>query len=521
MGVSGRGVAGLWASMGTVMASLLSPRRDRGDIDLAATEPTVVVGAGASDELPTVAWLALAAGAGLLSALCGWVLVTGLVVAGWLAAEPGTLGQALTVGTELWLLANGGGATIGAVSVTLIPWGVTLLVAWLISRTAGYAARHGSPESPTVTPMVCIVTTLGYLVPLLAVGLLVGGPMAALRAGTVMLVVVAAAAAWGCCRTRESWPMDTWPAWSRAVPRAVLAALLLMFAGGAAVLATGLALNLERMTTLLAALDAGVIGNIALLVGQLAYAPNAIVWAASYAIGPGFTLGNGSIVSPGRHRARRAAGDPVADRGTRRRPGRGVAPVVAGARRRGGCGGRHPGGAGPPHGPIRRDDAGRRTVRGALRRRFHRRRLADQRRPGHRPASGLGPELVPVLVMSTSTMGLSGAICGLVLGLWRRRPRVAKTEQDPPGAEPVDDDDSEDDGVDDRAELTAPITRRRLITPERTRCTGGTGSERGRTDPADRLRQDPRSRLRRARVPGSVGWRPCPPPPPVPRDWSC
>ena len=178
------------------MASLLSPRRNRGDIDLAATEPTVVVGAGASDELPTVAWLALAAGAGLVSALCGWVLVTGLVVAGWLAAEPGTLGQALTVGTQLWLLANGGGATIGAVSVTLIPWGLTLLVAWLVSRTAGYAARHGSAESPTVTPRVCIVTTLGYLVPLLAVGLLVGGPMAALRAGTVMLVVVAAASAW-------------------------------------------------------------------------------------------------------------------------------------------------------------------------------------------------------------------------------------------------------------------------------------------------------------------------------------
>ena len=106
--------------MGTVMASLLSPRRDRGDIDLAATEPTLVVGSADSDQLPTVAWLALAAGAGLLSALCGWVLVTGLVVAGWLAAEPGTLGQALTVGTELWLLANGGGAAIGAVSVTLI-----------------------------------------------------------------------------------------------------------------------------------------------------------------------------------------------------------------------------------------------------------------------------------------------------------------------------------------------------------------------------------------------------------------
>jgi hypothetical protein len=420
-----------------------------------------VVGAGASDELPIVAWLALAAGAGLLSALCGWVLVTGLVVAGWLAAEPGTLGQALTVGTELWLLANGGGATIGAVSVTLIPWGVTLLVAWLISSTAGYAARHGSPESPTVTPMVCIVTTRGYLVPLLAVGLLVGGPMAALRAGTVMLVVVAAAAAWGCCRTRESWPMDTWPAWSRAVPRAVLAALLLMFAGGAAVLATGLALNLERMTTLLTALDAGVIGNIALLVGQLAYAPNAIVWAASYAIGPGFTLGNGSIVSPAATELGALPAIPLLTAVPDVGPG-GVshlwwlalgvaagavaATLVVLAR------------------PTARFDET--TLVGGLSGvlsgvAFTGVAWLTSGDLGTDLLAGLGPELVPVLVMSTSTMGLSGAICGLVLGLWRRRPRVAKTEQDPPGAERVDDDDREDDGVDDRAELTAPITRRR------------------------------------------------------------
>ncbi len=417
------------------MASLLSPRRDRGDIDLAATEPTVVVGAGASDELPIVAWLAL-------------------------AAEPGTLAQALTVGTELWLLANGGGATIGAVSVTLIPWGVTLLVAWLISSTAGYAARHGSPESPTVTPMVCIVTTLGYLVPLLAVGLLVGGPMAALRAGTVMLVVVAAAAAWGCCRTRESWPMDTWPAWSRAVPRAVLAALLLMFAGGAAVLATGLALNLERMTTLLTALDAGVIGNIALLVGQLAYAPNAIVWAASYAIGPGFTLGNGSIVSPAATELGALPAIPLLTAVPDVGPG-GVshlwwlalgvaagavaATLVVLAR------------------PTARFDET--TLVGGLSGvlsgvAFTGVAWLTSGDLGTDLLAGLGPELVPVLVLSTSTMGLSGAICGLVLGLWRRRPRVAKTEQDPPGAEPVDDD-REVDGVDDRAELTAPITRRR------------------------------------------------------------
>ena len=467
VGVSGPGPAALWASMGIAMASLLSPRRNRGDIDLAATEPTVVVGADASTELPTVAWLALAAGAGLLSALSGWVLVTGLVVAGWLAAEPGTLAQALTVGTRLWLLANGGGATIGAVSLTLIPWGVTLLVAWLVSRTAGYAARFGSADSPTVTPMVCIVTTLGYLVPLLAVGLLVGGPMAALRGGTVMLVVVAAAAAWGCCRVRGSWPTDTWPEWSRALPRAVAAALLLMVTGGAAVLATGLALNLERMTTLLTALDAGVIGNIALLVGQLAYAPNAVVWAASYAIGPGFTLGNGSIVSPAATELGALPAIPMLSAVPDVGPG-GVSHlwwlalgVAAGAVAAtlvvlarptarfdettlvGGLSGVLAGAAFTGVAWLTSGDLGSDLL------------------------AGLGPELVPVLVMATSTMGLSGAVCGLLLGLWRRR-RPARADRDGVDAEPDAAESAADggaaavdDGVEDGAELTAPITRRR------------------------------------------------------------
>ena len=332
-----------------------------------------------------------------------------------------------------------------------------------------------------MTPMVCIVTTLSYLVPLLAVGLLVGGPMAALRSGTVMLVVVAAAAAWGCCRARESWPTDTWPAWSRAVPRAVTAALLLMFAGGAAVLATGLALNLERMTTMLAALDAGVIGNIALLLGQLAYAPNAIVWAASYAIGPGFTLGNGSIVSPAATELGALPAIPLLTAVPDVGPG-GVshlwwlalgvaagavaATLVVLAR------------------PTARFDET--TLVGGLSGvlagvAFTGVAWLTSGDLGTDLLAGLGPQLVPVLVMATSTMGLSGAICGLVLGLWRRRPRAAGAEQTPTGAAAVDDD-SDDDGVDDRAELTAPITRRR-------------SARRDASEAADRSADEPTQRI--------------------------
>jgi hypothetical protein len=472
------------------MASLLSPRRNRGeptphrlrgestphrlrgDIELAATEPTVVFGTDEPQELPTAAWLALAAGAGVLSVLSGWVLVTGLVVAGWLAAEPGTLGQALTVGTQLWLLANGGGGTMGSVSVTLIPWGVTLLVAWLVSRTAGYAARHGNAESPTVTPMVCIVTTLSYLVPLLAVALVVGGPWPALRGGAVMTVVVATSAAWGCCRTRETWPMDSWPTWARAVPRAVGAAVLLMLAGGAAVLATGLALNLDRVASLLEALDAGIVGNLALLLGQLGYAPNAIVWAACYALGPGFTLGGGSIVSPAATELGALPSIPMLAAVPDVGPG-GVSHlwwlglgVAAGAVAAtlvvlarpsarfdetslvGGLSGVLAGVAFTAVGWLTSGDLGS----GLL--------------------AGLGPELVPVLVMATSTMGLSGAICGLLLGLWNRRPRRTPrngAERDGIESAPADEvgADEETVTIDDHTEHTTPVVRRRVPPGER------------------------------------------------------
>lgn len=473
------------------MASLLSPRRNRdspphrlrGDIDLSATEPTVVVGGDSAPELPTAAWLALAAGAGLVSVLSGWVLVTGLVVAGWLAAEPGTLGQAIGVGTQLWLLANGGGATLGSASVTLVPWGVTLLVAWLVARTAGYAAKHGSPESPTVIPMVCIVTTLSYLVPLLAVALVAGGPWPALRAGTWMLVVVAVAAALGCCHARDSWPTTSWPAWSRAVPRAVLAAVLLMLAGGAALLATGLALNLDRIATLLKTLDAGIVGNGALLVGQLAYAPNAIVWAACYALGPGFTLGNGSIVSPAATELGVLPSIPMLAAVPDIGPG-GVSHlwwlalgVAAGAVAAtlvvlarpsarfdetclvGGLSGVLAGVAFTGVAWVSSGDLGSDLL------------------------AGLGPALVPVLVMATSTMGLSGALCGLLLGLWNRRPRRVRPVAT--GSELTDVGDGSSAIDADADELTVALDDDNEPTTALTRRTTRTARESGRRDGRD------------------------------------
>ena len=42
----------------------------------------------------------------------------------------------------------------------------------------------------------------------------------------------------------------------------------------------------------------GLAGAALLLLAQLAYAPNAIIWAIAYALGPGFAFGTGTVVAP-------------------------------------------------------------------------------------------------------------------------------------------------------------------------------------------------------------------------------
>jgi hypothetical protein len=105
------------------MASLLSPRRTQRDLVLRATTPAEPKAEAtvAAASAPRLGWAVTAVAGGLLCAVTGWLLVAGLTVLGWLAADPGTLGGALAVGTQLWLAGQGVGVELGGVPVTLVP----------------------------------------------------------------------------------------------------------------------------------------------------------------------------------------------------------------------------------------------------------------------------------------------------------------------------------------------------------------------------------------------------------------
>src|SRR6188472_2545674 len=153
------------------MASLLSARRTGSGITLEATEarrPDDEPPPNPQPALP-VSWILLAIAGGLAAAAASWILSAGLTVVGWLAADPGTLGDALDVGTRIWLLGNGVSTRIGDIPVTLVPWGATALSATMLSMFAAAATRRMRDDEAVGPGLIGAATTGAYLVPVLMV----------------------------------------------------------------------------------------------------------------------------------------------------------------------------------------------------------------------------------------------------------------------------------------------------------------------------------------------------------------
>jgi hypothetical protein len=404
------------------MASLLSPRRSDPAIALHAAEARTEVLSldGALTELPRQIWWVAAVAGAWLTALSGWIVATGLTVLGWLATEVGTLSGAMDTGSRLWLLTNGAGARLGSTPVTLVPWGATLGTAYLISRLAGFAASHTRGTPGRGVAAVSAVMTLAYAAPVALAALVTGGSQPSLRGLVPMAAVLLLAAAWGSSRRLAWQPTQSWPDWCRQLPRAVLGAQLVMVAAGVAALVAGMVTHLDRVAALTQALHAGVLGSVLLWLAQLTFLPNVVVWAASYILGAGFSLGQGSVVSltSSEHGLLPSVpllgALPTAGAGSSAQLWWLAAGVLAGGL------------------------AGWLALRGRPAARFDQTALvggfagllaglvfvavawASGGDLGGARLAGLGPRLLPLLTLAGTTLGLAGMLVGLVRGLLHR-----------------------------------------------------------------------------------------------------
>jgi hypothetical protein len=241
----------------------------------------------------------------LLGVVGVWVLLTGLVVPEWLGQPGGSFGSLVTGSTRLWLLAQGVPLAALGMRVSLVPLGLTLLLVVVSAETCRYSARamsaaRRSSGRPVSARNACQVAALHAMVHLTAVLVAAGAVNSgqwgrAVFGGLVVGLLPALAGALSAIGTPVAGLL---PGRLRDVCAGAAAGCAVAVAGGAVALAVGLIGHSARMVELHNALGAGVWGGVVLIILQLAWLPDLMVWWASWTLGPGFQVGAATSVSP-------------------------------------------------------------------------------------------------------------------------------------------------------------------------------------------------------------------------------
>ncbi|MFF1870777.1 DUF6350 family protein [Kitasatospora herbaricolor] len=284
--------------------------------------------------------------AGVRTALLGLAAVAVPILSLWVVtpyADDTASGAARLAGT-VWLLGHGGplGRGGSGAPVTVTPLLLTVLTAWQLhragrraaagsGRTTGGAAVGGVAARPGAHGGGrggAVAVGAGYLMVVAGVALLgasgetvgaAGAAGAAFRArplpdvlAAALLVVLAVGAGVRSARPYggapgqgRPWPGRVpswaWPAArvaAAAVRRAALAGVLGLVGAGALLVAIAAVLDGLVGGRPLPQAGGGVAGVLGLLLLCVVLLPNAVVWGAAYALGPGFVVGTGAVVAP-------------------------------------------------------------------------------------------------------------------------------------------------------------------------------------------------------------------------------
>ncbi|WP_443071334.1 cell division protein PerM [Streptomyces sp. NBC_01465] len=248
---------------------------------------------------------AVAAGVGL-----GALAV--LVMVEWISSPYPDSGPdgALHVAAGIWLLAHGTELTRpDTLSGVPAPVGVVPLLLsvgpiWLLYRAARDCMDQEEGRPVASVRGAFWAVSGGYLLVAGVVALYdLGGPLAAgpLSAAFHLPVVVAGTVGLGVWTAagRPPVPLPEWvPDDAGDAVRAAAAGVAVLVGGGALLLGGALVWHAGAAQSAFLQLTGVWSGRFAVLLLALALVPNAAVWAAAYALGPGFALGAGATASP-------------------------------------------------------------------------------------------------------------------------------------------------------------------------------------------------------------------------------
>jgi Family of unknown function (DUF6350) len=236
----------------------------------------------------------------------GLVILTPLVLVGWIAAPHAGLGLpgVLRTATGLWLAAHHVGFALhGAGRIGMLPLGLVLIPGSLLWRAGRWVARTGQLTRLSEVGYAALALAAPYAV---LCGALALASRSRLATPSLPQAVVAgfliALCAGGLGAARAVAPWDRLarllPPRPRSVVLGTAGSLAVLTAAGATLAGASLAAHLHEFGSLNDALGAGAVGSVLLLLAQLAYVPNAVIWAVCFTLGPGFAFGAGTVVAP-------------------------------------------------------------------------------------------------------------------------------------------------------------------------------------------------------------------------------
>lgn len=231
-----------------------------------------------------------------------WAVLVLLAIAVWTptATTPSEKGtkwsDALAVGNAIFAAAFRAEFSSDTMRFSLTPWGLTLLIGLMLAASLR-AAKPANAAALAWGLLAFLLPTwvcLGFA----AVSLVVWRAFIfSLFFAVIVFFVVARHLTWW--DVTAFFPEgEPWP-WLSLAGRC----LRVLAGGGAALsavfLVAGLITGWEQMRTIWTGLKPDALGSVAMFLAILAYLPTLLVWGIAWITGPGLSLGQGTVFSPG------------------------------------------------------------------------------------------------------------------------------------------------------------------------------------------------------------------------------
>lgn len=249
--------------------------------------------------------------AGMLAAGVTLAVAMSVCVIGWFLADAGAHGDttdALRVGADAWLVGHGTGLG-GGLALGVTPLGLTLLLLSGTFRAGRWAGRTADAETGPDEDRLrawglaatMMAGTYGVVAVIVCVLASVAGAAPSLGRAVVLPALIAfvgGGLGLGAGRGELAALRDRLPDWSRQVLYGALVGALAVVVLASAALAASLLVHYDEAATVISRLHLSTGDAVAFALVLALFAPNFVLLAAAYLVGPGFAFGTGTVVSP-------------------------------------------------------------------------------------------------------------------------------------------------------------------------------------------------------------------------------